>query len=124
MTVQVQKVSPRDRITGAATPGMIREEAVATDDVWAGFVRTDAGMMSGWHHHGAYQTTFYVISGTIQMESGPGGSEITRAHANDFVHVPAGVVHRESNPTDAESQAIVFRSGTGPTVVNVEGPAG
>lgn len=72
---------------------------------------------------GAYETTFHVVSGTIRMESGPAGSEITEAHANDFVHVPAGVVHRESNPSEEESRAIVFRSGTGPTVINVDGPA-
>lgn len=120
---QVRRITPAERNEGAPTPGMIREEAVANDHTWAGFVRTEAGMVSGWHHHGAHETTFYVISGTVRMESGPGGAEVTEAHANDFVHVPAGLVHRESNPSQDESQAIVFRAGSGPSVINVDGPA-
>jgi uncharacterized RmlC-like cupin family protein len=57
------------------------------------------------------------------MESGPGGSEVTEAHASDCVHVPAGLVHREGNPSEDESQAIVFRAGSGPSVINDDGPA-
>jgi hypothetical protein len=36
--------------------------------------------------------------------------------------VAPGAIHRESNPTDVESQIIVVRSGTGEPVFNVEGP--
>jgi uncharacterized RmlC-like cupin family protein len=57
------------------------------------------------------------------MESGPGGHEVIEAAAGDFLHVPAGAVHRESNPGDAESSIVVVRAGTGPTTVNVDGPA-
>ena len=31
------------------TPGMSREHAIARDGLWAGVVRTDPGMVSGWH---------------------------------------------------------------------------
>jgi len=123
MTEHVRRIGPGDRSEGAVTPGMTREEAVANDHVWAGLVRTTGGMVSGWHHHGANETVFYVVSGTVRMESGPGGTEVTEAHANDFVHVSAGVVHRESNPTGEESVVIVFRAGSGPSVINVDGPA-
>jgi hypothetical protein len=49
-------VTPVDRTPGPATPGMDRQQAVATEGTWAGFVRTEAGMVSGWHHHGEYET--------------------------------------------------------------------
>jgi hypothetical protein len=52
MSGGVSRVAPDERTEGEATPGMICEEAVATDGMWAGFVRTGPGMLSGWHHHG------------------------------------------------------------------------
>src|SRR5919106_371538 len=66
-------VMPADRRTGPPTPGMDRQEALATEDLWAGFVRTEPGMVSGWHHHGEYETVAYVLTGSIRFEFGPGG---------------------------------------------------
>jgi hypothetical protein len=39
---------------------MDRQQAFATDDMWSGLACTEARMVSGWHHHGEYQTTIYV----------------------------------------------------------------
>ena len=91
--------------------------------MWAGLARTDAGMASGWHHDGDHESTIYVLSGTLRMEFGPGGSEVLDAGPGDFVYVTAGAIHRESNPTDEESQLVVVRSGSEAPVVNVDGPA-
>src|SRR4051812_29660928 len=41
-----------DRDLADPTPGMVREQAIAIDGLWSGYVRTDPGMVSGWHHHG------------------------------------------------------------------------
>ena len=122
MDEEVRRIAPDERTHGAATPGMIREQAVSTDRMWAGLARTEAGMVSGWHHHGDYETAIYVLSGTLRMESGSRGVEVIDANPGDFVHVPRGAVHRESNPSATESECIVVRSGTGEPVVNVEGP--
>lgn len=119
----MRRIAPEERIEGAATAGMIREEAVATDRMWAGLVRTDPGMVSGWHHHGTYETTIFVESGRVVMEFGAGGTEVVDGRPGDFLFVPPGAIHRESNPTDEESRVVVVRSGTGPPVVNVDGPA-
>jgi len=35
----VRRIAPEERRQGAPTPGMIREEAVATDRLWAGLGR-------------------------------------------------------------------------------------
>lgn len=123
MSDQVRLIAPGERAEGAGTPGMIREEAVATDRMWAGLVRTGAGMVSGWHHHGDYETTIYVLTGALRMEFGPGGRHLLEAVPGDFLYVARGAVHRESNPTGEESQIVVVRSGSGDPVVNVDGPA-
>ena len=115
-------IRPGDRKEGPATPGMVREEAVSTDGMWAGLVRTEAGMVSGWHHHGACESMIYVVSGVLRMEFGPGGREVLEAKPGDFLYVAPGAVHREANPTEGESQIVVARSGSGEPVVNVVGP--
>jgi uncharacterized RmlC-like cupin family protein len=119
----VTRIAAEQRVAGDATPGMIREQAIAVPGLWAGFVRTDAGMTSGWHHHGDYETSIYVVSGTLRMESGPGGSVMVEAGPGDFLHVPKGSVHREGNSGAEESHLIVVRAGHGPAVINVDGPA-
>jgi uncharacterized RmlC-like cupin family protein len=116
-------VRPQERVDADPTPGMVREQAISVPGLWAGFVRTAPGMTSGWHHHGEYETSIYVSSGTLRMESGPGGTEIMTAVEGDFVHVPKGAIHREGNDGNKESLLVVVRAGHGPPTVNVEGPA-
>ena len=124
MSGGVRRVAPDERTEGAATPGMVREEAVATGGMWAGLVRTAPGMVSGWHQHAAYETAIYVISGALHMEFGAGGAETLDGRPGDFLYVAPGAVHRESNPSDQESHIVVVRSGSGVPVVNVEDPPG
>src|SRR5207245_488951 len=81
---------------GVGTPGMIREEAGATDGMWAGLVRTASGVVAGWHHHGAYESTIFVVSGSLRMEFGPGGTNLLDAGPGDFLYLAPGAVHRES----------------------------
>ena len=120
---RVIRISPAERQPGDPTPGMIREQAVVVEGMWAGLVRTEAGMTSVWHHHGDYQTAIYVVAGSLRMEFGPGGTGVVEAEPGDFLHVPPGAVHREGNPGNAESQLVVVRAGHGPAVINVDGPA-
>jgi uncharacterized RmlC-like cupin family protein len=117
------RVPPEDRVEADPTPGMVREQAIDVDGLWAGLARTEPGMTSGWHHHGDYVTSIYVASGRLRMESGPGGRDVVDAVAGDFLHVPLGAVHRESNPGNTESHIVVVRAGRGVPTVNVEGPA-
>jgi uncharacterized RmlC-like cupin family protein len=120
---QIRVIRPADRdISEAdATTGLVRETAF-DDDVWTGVVRTAPGRPSGWHHHGEYDTYFYVMKGEVRMEFGPGGADRIVAGPGDFVHVPAEVVHREVNPSEVEGAVILVRVGSGPPVINVDGP--
>lgn len=120
----VRKISPDDRAVGDPTPGIVREEAIAFEGLWSGLARTAPGVVSGWHHHGTTETTIYIVRGAMKIESGPGGGEVVDLRPGDFCHIPAGIVHRESNPSSEETHAVVVRAGTGPPTVNVDGPEG
>lgn len=118
----VRRIRPEQLTEAAGTAGMTRREAVATPTMWSGLVETDPESMSGWHHHGEHDTIAYVIAGTVRIEFGPAGSHAVEAGTGDFLHVPAGVVHREGNPTNERGRIAVFRTGSGPPVINVDGP--
>lgn len=105
------------------TPGMSRRVAAQGEGMWTGTVDTEPGAVSGWHHHGDHETTLYIVSGRMRLESGPGGTDVVEAGPGDFVRVPAGAVHRESNPSDETSRAVIVRCGSGAPTVNVDGPA-
>lgn len=79
-------------------------------------------MVSGWHHHGEYDTTIYVLSGSLRMEFGSDGQETFEAGPGDFVFVGKRVVHRESDPSTGGATLVVVRGGQGEPVVNVDGP--
>lgn len=104
------------------TPGMRREQAFQDERCWVGLATTEPGQVSGWHHHGEFDTFFYCISGRVRVEHGPRGTEAVEAGPGDFGRIPRGIVHRESNPAGEETVAVVFRMGTVVPVVNVEGP--
>ena len=104
------------------TPGMRRQQAFAVEGLWAGLVHTSPGASSGWHHHGEHETSLYVVAGRLRLSWGPGGAQEQDAGPGEFVHVPAWTVHRESNPGDTTSTAVIARSGRGAPTVNVDGP--
>jgi uncharacterized RmlC-like cupin family protein len=115
-------VGPTERLAAAGTPGIVREVAFTGNDRWVGYVRSEPGVWSGWHHHGETDTYFYVLRGTIKLEFGPGGSEGLAVRAGDFAHVPAGLIHREGTTSDEAGELVLVRLGSGEPVVNVGGP--
>ena len=117
------RLVPGDALTeGDPTPGMRRQVAFEVDGLWAGVVHTEPGAVSGWHHHGEHVTSLYVVAGRMRLDFGSGGAESVLAGPGDFLHVPAGVVHREANPGADVSTAVIARAGTGAPTVNVDGP--
>jgi uncharacterized RmlC-like cupin family protein len=117
------RVISSDELTEAdPTPGMRRQLAFEAPGLWAGLVHTEPGAASGWHHHGEHETSLYVVEGAMRLEFGPGGRQQVDAGPGSFLHVPAHTVHRESNPTDERSTAVIARAGRGVPTVNVDGP--
>ena len=114
---------PASRFAGGLpVSGMARNEAIATDGLWAGVARTPAGAGSQWHHHGSYESAIYVLSGIHRMEFGHGGKEVVEAGPGDFLYVAPGAIHREVNVGDGEALSVVVRAGSGEVVFNVDGP--
>ena len=106
-----------------SSPGITRHLAFKGEGKLVLRGRTTPGTVSGWHHHGDHDVYGYLVSGTARFESGPGGKDAVSVRRGDFFHVPPRTVHREVNPSTAEGQEVIlFLSGTGPLVVNVDGP--
>ncbi|HKZ21500.1 MAG TPA: cupin domain-containing protein [Acidimicrobiia bacterium] len=120
--IKVVRAEERVVSEADATSGMVREEAFSAEGVWAGLVRTAPLRPSGWHHHGDYDTYVYVTSGKLLFEFGADGADVVEAGPGDFVHVPKHVVHRESNPSSEPGIVSLVRTGSGPPVINVDGP--
>ncbi len=103
--------------------GITRHLAFRGEDFLVVRSRVDASVVSGWHHHGDYDVYGYTVSGSARFEHGPGGRDATSIEPGDFFHVPARTVHRDVNPPGTKSQEVIlFLRGSGPMVVNVEGP--
>ena len=120
-------VHPGEAATGSTTPGMEVRHYTDPDGSpigWSGWIRNEAGDVSGWHHHDANETFVYVIRGSITVQFGLGGVEQIEAHAGDFFHVPAEAVHRESTGQDGDLEAFILRIGREPEYVDVDGPDG
>ena len=115
-------VRPGEARPAPATPGMERRELFDRDGRWAGWIRTDAGVAGGWHHHGDHDSYIYVLRGALRIDYGPGGRERVEATAGDFIFNPAGIVHRETTSPEGDVEAFVVRVGDGPQLVNVEAP--
>lgn len=121
MTERVEVVRAGELRDAEGTAAMHRRVAFEAEGLWAGTVRTDADMESGWHHHGSHHSVIYMLEGRLRMDFGPGGRESVEAEAGDFVSVPPGAIHREASP-GGEVTAVVIRAGEGQVVVNVDGP--
>lgn len=121
MSEPIRVIRHSDLLPADPTPGMLRRKAFELAKLWAGQVETAPGAVSGWHHHDVNETSLYVVSGVLRLEF-EGFDGYIDAEAGDFIHVPAFTVHRESNPTDQPSLAVIARVGGGIPTVNVPGP--
>jgi uncharacterized RmlC-like cupin family protein len=123
MTDPVRVIRAADLVASDPTPGMARRRAFELPILWAGQVETAPGAVSGWHHHEKNETSLFVVSGVLRLEC-EGMDGYVDAVAGDFIHVPAFTVHRESNPADVPSLAVIARAGGGIPTVNVGPPDG
>lgn len=120
MTLPVRVFRLDDLVAADPTPGMSRHRAFELEGkLWSGQVETAPGTTSGWHHHDVNESSLYVVRGILRFEF-EGYEGHLDAGPGDFIHVPAFTVHRESNPTDEPSLAVIARVGGGIPTVNVD----
>lgn len=124
MTPQIRVVAP-DALRRAPmpTPGLVREIAFDLERAMMLRARAAPRAASGWHHHGDRDVFGYLLKGRARFEFGPGGREWAEVEAGGFFHVPRGLVHRDVNPTDEPQEFALTFVGSGPLVVNVDGPS-
>jgi uncharacterized RmlC-like cupin family protein len=122
-SINVFRAGERSQTPTTQTTGMHREELVSTPESWMGIVRSPPGSVSGWHHHGEYDTYIYTISGKIRFEFGAGGRESLEGGSGDVFHVPKGIVHRELALGPEEGVVFLVRVGGGEPVINIDGPS-
>ncbi len=107
------------------TPGSQRHAAICADlgvssGMWGGTFLVEPGARTGIHHHGAQETIVYVLDGEAYVEWGEHGEHNATARTGDFLHVPAGLPHREINWSHEKPfRWIVIRSTPEPIVVNL-----
>jgi uncharacterized RmlC-like cupin family protein len=120
--VRVFPAGARREPDGPTTPGMHRLEALAEDGVWLGTVKTEPDTLSGWHHHGDYDTYIYVLRGSARLDTFDDGRiERQDAGPGAFIHVPAGTAHREGSASPTGVEAVLVRIGHGQLVFPVDG---
>lgn len=117
----VRSSSQRDIVPAQQTPGIRRRQAFAGGDRWVGYVETQPGEWSGWHHHGETDTYMCVVAGVLEFEFGPARERLSVA-PGEFALMPAGVVHRERTAPGGPGEIVLVRLGPGPAVVNMDGP--
>jgi uncharacterized RmlC-like cupin family protein len=110
---------PDELVEADPTAGAFRERAFEAPGLWAGQVTTQAGAVSGWHHHDSNVSCLYIVRGVMRFEC-EGLEGYLDAPVGHFVQVPPFIVHRESNPSDETSLALIARAGTGIPTVNVD----
>jgi uncharacterized RmlC-like cupin family protein len=107
------------------TPGMTRSEAISgktvgSSKLWMGRTVVAPATNSGDHHHGATETSIYVVSGNPVFVFADGATEIRlETEPGDFVFVPPYTPHREENPGDTDAVVVIARSSQAGVVVNL-----
>lgn len=125
-SANISVVRPEQFSAGTSqTSGSQRQAAICAElgissGMWGGTFLVEPNAQTGIHHHGSQETIVYVLEGESLVEWGERGEHSATVHAGDFLHVPAGLPHREINPSkDKPFRWVVIRSTSEPIVVNL-----
>src|SRR5438093_10397770 len=100
----IEVVRESDLKKGDSTDGIVRRRAFDSENTIVSQSRVAAGVVSGWHHHGARHLFGFVVNGQLRPESALnsiGGSEFNIGH---FFHIPAGQAHSDLHPTNTHDR--------------------
>jgi len=124
MEPEIDVVRSTELIASGSTPGIVRYPAFDAGGLLISESRIARGVVSAWHHHGGRALFGRIVSGRLNLEFGPGGVRTVQLQEGDFFRIPAGLIHRDVNPSsevDAAVVAVLF--GEGPSTVNVAAPS-
>ncbi|MFB6079567.1 MAG: cupin domain-containing protein [Haloferacaceae archaeon] len=121
--VEPTVVGPADLVPTVESANLTRETPFPdAEGMLTMRVRAAGGAAAGWHHHGQNVYFGYAVDGPSETEYGPTGDEVARIERGECFHVPAGLVHRDTNPSGEPHTGIIWLRGGEPWVVNVDGP--
>ncbi|MBI3858852.1 MAG: cupin domain-containing protein [Thaumarchaeota archaeon] len=121
--LEIEVVRGNGLRAGAASPGIQRHIAFETQQAIFSQSNIASGNVSVWHHHGSRELYGYLLSGELRLEFGKGGSKVSVISPGDFFRIPVGLVHRDVNSSANEAVVVSLLVGSGPAVVNVNGPS-
>lgn len=116
-------VGPDGLVSTVQSPNLVRETPFPDAEVLLMRVRAAGGAAAGWHHHGDNVYFGYAVDGPSETEYGSTGEKVARIEIGECFHVPPGLIHRDTNPTDETHTGIIWLCGGEPWVVNVGSPA-
>ena len=109
------RITPAQRLTSVGQHAdMERSIAVSarttgSTGLYSSIVTTAPGAKTRIHHHGACETSIYVLEGRARYTWGPSGLEnAMEATAGDFVYIPADEIHVEENADAARPLVVVL----------------
>ena len=109
------RVTPAQRLTSTGqNADMERSIAISarttgSSGLYSSIVTTGPGAKTRIHHHGACETSIYIVAGSARYTWGPTGLEHAMdAEAGDFVYIPADEVHVEENASTAMPLIVVL----------------
>ena len=82
---------------------VVSRDTVGSTGLYTSIVTTAPGRRTEVHHHGACETSIYVLSGRARFYSGDELQDVVDAETGDFVFVPAFEVHVEENASASET---------------------
>ena len=101
---------------------VVSHDTVGSENLYTSIVSTGPGGRTEIHHHGACETSIYILSGRARFYSGEDLGDIVEANQGDFIYVPAHEVHVEENASDSDDLVVLLsRNCPGPVVHYVEG---
>jgi uncharacterized RmlC-like cupin family protein len=109
------RIRPEERATSTGQNAdmersiAISAERIGSVGLYSSVVTTAPGGRTRVHHHGACETSIWIVSGRARYTFGPTGvEESMEAGAGDFVYIAAGEVHVEENASETEPLVVVI----------------
>ena len=86
----------------------ISRDTVGSEGLYSAVVTTAPGGRTRVHHHGACETSIYILSGRARFTWGPTGvEEAMEAEPGDLVYIAAREVHVEENASADEPLVVL-----------------
>ncbi len=107
-------VRPGDAYVGKQGPSYaagVSAESAGSQGLWLGQITIAPGARTKAHFHEQHETAILMLTGEVDVWSGPDLAVHHATRAGDYVYIPAGVAHVAANRSQTEpATAIIART--------------